>query len=68
MVLHEREQCLIAVSGDGTLTVNDLRTGKVQTPPLHELLSAVECIFLLTSILFALSLWTRTDLMLARTS
>ena len=29
MVLHEREQCLIAVSGDGTLTVNDLRTGKV---------------------------------------
>jgi WD40 repeat protein len=29
MVLHEREQCLVAVSGDGTLTVNDLRTNKV---------------------------------------
>lgn len=33
MVLHDREQCLIAVSGDGTLTVNDLRTGKVCSPP-----------------------------------
>ena len=33
MVLHEREQCLIAVSGDGTLTVNDLRTGKVRLCP-----------------------------------
>lgn len=30
MVLHDREQCLVAVSGDGTLTVNDLRTGKVR--------------------------------------
>lgn len=29
MVLHDREQCLVAVSGDGTLTVNDLRTNKV---------------------------------------
>jgi len=29
MVLHEREQCLVAVSGDGTLTVNDLRANKV---------------------------------------
>lgn len=29
MVLHDREQGLVAVSGDGTLTVNDLRTGKV---------------------------------------
>lgn len=28
MVYHEREQCLIAVSGDGTLSVNDLRTNK----------------------------------------
>ncbi|KAL3146127.1 hypothetical protein ABBQ38_015474 [Trebouxia sp. C0009 RCD-2024] len=30
MVLHDREQCLVAVSGDGTLTVNDLRTGKIR--------------------------------------
>ena len=29
MVLHDREQCLVAVSGDGTLTVSDLRTNKV---------------------------------------
>ena len=31
MVMHEREQCLVAVSGDGTLTVNDLRTTKVRS-------------------------------------
>ena len=43
MVLHEREQCLIAVSGDGMLTVNDLRTGKVQTLLLHWPLSAMQC-------------------------
>ena len=30
LVYHEREQCLIAVSGDGTLSVNDLRTNKVR--------------------------------------
>ena len=29
MVMHELEHCLVAVSGDGTLSVNDLRTGKV---------------------------------------
>ena len=26
---HPTEQCLIAVSGDGTLSISDLRTGKV---------------------------------------
>ena len=29
MVLNEHEQCLVAVSGDGTLSVTDQRTNKV---------------------------------------
>ncbi|DBA90662.1 hypothetical protein WJX77_010677 [Trebouxia sp. C0004] len=45
MVLHEREQCLVAVSGDGTLTVNDLRTNKIRAQSENdaddELLSVV---------------------------
>lgn len=31
------EQCLLAVSGDGTLSVTDLRTGKVSAPPVKRL-------------------------------
>ena len=30
MALHERESCLLSVSGDGTLAVTDLRTNKVR--------------------------------------
>lgn len=29
LTLHEAEQCLVAVSGDGTLSLNDLKTQKV---------------------------------------
>ena len=30
LALHERESCLLSVSGDGTLAVTDLRTNKVR--------------------------------------
>ncbi len=32
LALAAHEQCLLAVSGDGTLSVTDLRAGKVQPP------------------------------------
>lgn len=32
LVYYEAENCLLAVSGDGTLSINDLKSGKVGVP------------------------------------
>ena len=37
LALASGEQCLLAVSGDGTLSVTDLRTGKASAPPVRSL-------------------------------
>ena len=37
LALAAGEQCLLAVSGDGTLSVTDLRTGKASARPVQSL-------------------------------